>query len=908
MRTDCLRTRERARLYHAVLAALPLACSSAWAQQLPDPAAPPASADDRERVGKAAELDVITVTGTALNYANSVQGKRTADGVVDMFDTDEIGRLPDKNIGETLNRIPGVSMLLEKGEGRFIQIRGISPRLNNVTINGLSLGGGETDDGGRLLPLDVVGGELLGGVQVFKTPTPDMDGQGIGGTLNLTTKQPFDYDEDFSALISGRGGVETIDSIDPADTKETPWAADATLAGKLFDNRLGWLAGASFSNRKTPLLGVFQDDWRPAEFDPDSGVVGDERTISFPENIKNNVTVVGRERLNLNGTLEFRPDDSSRYYLRTFFASWDELQLRNRFEQGLSDRLTAVDEDGLGGTISGNRVQVNLRSEPTEKDLLSVTLGGENRLDLWTVDYVAQRTDNKIDEPNANWEFRSGSTTFGPDQFRIDDAGVVGIQSSGRDRQDPAFQTFRRVRFLEKRSDEDGWIGALNLQRDLDLDFAEEAYLKFGGKWTRTERDTDFSQDNFGLGSQNWTLAFDPSFNRGGFTNPVPNRSQPNLWIDLAALNTFFEANRDNPEFFEFNASDTFLNEFQSDFELRERVIAGYAMGKVDLGRLSLIGGVRVEDTGIDSSAFTVVTQDGELSATPIEGDGSYTNVLPSLIATYDILEDFIVRAAWTNAIGRPEFDAIAPRSSLLIEDDPTVGTIGTLSIGNPGLEARESTNLDLSLEWYFQPGSMLAVAFFYKDIDNEIVPAPEQRFEDFEFQGQVFDRFEIATTVNAQSAEVKGVEISFVDQFDFLPAPFDGLGMAGSVTFLDSEIDIERGGVIETLPLLEQSDRSITLTGYYQKGPWDLAVTYNHNQNFLTDFGATRALDLDQGAFGRIDFRGQYSITENMKLFVEGINLSNEPTTEFQGGIKRQNTEFEFTGRTIFLGVSARL
>ena len=116
--------------------------------------------------------DSVVVRGTARNVASAIAGKRAADGVVDVFNADEIGRLPDKNIGETLNRIPGVSMLLEKGEGRFIQIRGVSPRLNNVTINGLSLGNGETEGGGRLVPLDVVGGELLSGVQVLKTPTP----------------------------------------------------------------------------------------------------------------------------------------------------------------------------------------------------------------------------------------------------------------------------------------------------------------------------------------------------------------------------------------------------------------------------------------------------------------------------------------------------------------------------------------------------------------------------------------------------------------------------------------------------------------------------------------------------------------------------------------------------------------
>lgn len=851
-------------------------------------------------------IEEVVVTGTAANYRNSVAGKRAADGIVDMFDSDEIGRLPDKNIGETLNRIPGVSMLLEKGEGRFVQIRGISPRLNNVTINGMQIGSGETDDGGRLTPLDVVGGELLGSVQVAKTPTPDMDGQGIGGTLNLTTKQPFDYTADFTALASGRVGVETIDSIPVADTKETPWTGDLTVAGKLLDGRLGWLGGASFANRKTPLPGIFQDDWRPVVFDPDPDVDGDEQSIDFPTNVKNNVTVVSRERLNLNGMLELRPDDRSRYFVRSFFAGWDELQLRNRFEQGLDDDLIAVTGDNAG-TVAGNRVQVNLRSEPTEKDLFSVALGGENGLGPWSIDYTAQYNDNKVDEPNANWEFRSGSGTFGPDEFSIADSGLVTIDSTGANPQDPTLQNFRRVRYLDKRSDEESYIGEINARVDLDFGSVDEAWVKFGGKWVRTERDTRFSQQRFDAGSLGWTLAQDATLSRGAFTNPVPIASRPNLWLDLDALNAFFDANRDDPGFFEFNAEDTFVNEFQNDFTLRERIAAGYLMGKVRFGRIGLIGGVRVEDTDVNASAFTIVEDGGNLGAEPIRDGGSYTNVLPSIIASVELPYDLVLRASFTEALGRPEYDAIAPRSSLEIEDDPAIGTIGTLTIGNPDLEARESTNYDLSLEWYFEDGSVLAVALFYKDLKKEIIPAPTQRFTDFEFQGQIFDRFDIDTTINARSAEIKGVEFGFVDQFQFLPAPIDGLGFAGSVTLIDSEIDIDRGGVVETLPLLEQADYSISATLFYQKGPWDIAATWNRNDNFLTDFGPTREFDLDQGAFERIDVRAQYSLNENLKVFLEGVNLNNEPTTEFQGGIARRNTEFEFTGRTLSFGVTSR-
>jgi TonB-dependent receptor len=843
--------------------------------------------------------DSVTVRGTAFNYASSIAGKRMADGVVDMFNTDEIGRLPDKNIGETLNRIPGVSMLLEKGEGRFVQIRGISPRLNNVTINGQAIGNSETESGGRLLPLDVIGGELLSSVQVLKTPTPDMDGQGIGGTLNLTTKQPFDFGRSFTALLSTRGGFETISAVPPDDTKETPHASDATLAGQALGGKLGWLGGASFSNRRTPLLGIYNDNWR--------SIASDGTTISYPTNVKNNVTVTARERLNLNAVLEGRPHASTRLFMRSFYAHWDEVQLRNRFDEGLGDALASVDGPS-SGTIAANRVQVNLRDEPTIKELFNVALGAAHHFGPWNLDYTAQRNRNTVDEPNDNWEFRSGASTFGPDRFEVLDKGIVTITSPGRDRKDAALQTFRRVRFFEQLTDEGSYAASADLRRDLVFGSSFPGFLKAGAKVTRTTLDTGVAQSTYNIGSLAWTAAQSPSLTRGGFDNPVPLLTVPNLWLDSDGLRQFFAANRNDPRFFVLDPVDTYLNQYQSDFRLRERIAAAYAMGKVALGRVTLTGGVRIENTDVASSAFTMVGAGAGLVARPIEGSGAYTNVLPSLIGAVNLRRDLIARAAFTTAVGRPEYDAIAPRSRLGFEDNPTIGTIGSLSIGNPDLKARTSKNFDASLEWYFDAGSLLSIAVFRKDITNEIIAAPTKQFTNYTFQGQTFDRFDINTTINAETADVQGVEFTFADQLGFLPAPFDGLGVGASLTLIDSGIRVARGDEVLTLPLLQQADQSHSLTLYYQKGPFDLSATYKFNDNYLTDYGDSRALDLDQGSFGRVDFRAQYSLTPGLKVIASGINLNDEPTTEFQGGNRRQVTEYEYTGRTYFFGLSARL
>jgi TonB-dependent receptor len=295
------------------------------------------------------------------------------------------------------------------------------------------------------------------------------------------------------------------------------------------------------------------------------------------------------------------------------------------------------------------------------------------------------------------------------------------------------------------------------------------------------------------------------------------------------------------------------------------------------------------------------------LNAQPISGSGSYTTWLPSFVTTIDLRRDLILRGAVTTAVGRPEFDAIAPRARLGIEDNPTLGTIGSLSIGNPDLKARRSTNLDAALEWYFQDGSLVAVSVFRKDISDEIIPAPTKIYTNYTYLGQTYDRFELNTTINSETADVNGVELTFADRFEFLPSFLNGVGFAGSLTFIDSGVKVARGDEVLILPLLQQADKSASATFYYQRGRLDLSTTYKYNANFLTDYGDSRALDLDQGAFWRWDMRAQVEVTPDLKFFVDGINLNDRPTREFQGGIATQITEHEYTGRTFMFGFSTR-
>lgn len=833
-------------------------------------------------------IEEIIVQGSNLSRARAIEQKQMDARLIEALGADELGQFPDRNVGESLNRLPGVSMLVEKGEGRFVQIRGINPALNNVTINGMQMGSPEQEGGGRAAPMDVISGGVLGGVQVVKTPTADMDSQGIGGTVNVKTTMPFDRSDEFYGYLTSRLGYESARPKGQGFAGDDPRSLDAMMSGKLADSTVGWLLGATWSDREYLGQGIYQDDW-----DESSGV-------GLPVNVKNNYYVIGRERINVNAALEFRPTDNDSYFLRGFYATWEEFQHRNRYEQNLSAGV--VPTTAGNGTSAGNRILANVRLEEVNKDLFSFAAGGENAMGDLTLSYTAQVNSNELAEPNDYWEFRSGAT-FGPNTWTHDSDGVVSIRpdSGTPDRQDPNLIALRRVRFFDSSVAEDANIAKVDLQWDLD-DFS---YLKSGLKYSNTERSLDQSQVRYNPGTRDLTLGTSSAFTHGGFTNDVDKYDVPNIWMDIAGMNSFI-VNSANASYFSPDPADNFVSDNAADYGVEESVLSAYVMGSKTFDRLEVIAGVRFEMTDINSYGNAL---DNNV-ATRIKADGDYTNVMPSLIANYRFNESFVARAGITRALGRPDFEAIAPRSTISDDGGPVAG----VSIGNPDLTPRKSTNYDVSLEWYPRPLSILSMSVFYKDISDELIGSRTSLTNQAEMNAALasrgltgvvntasLTRLDISSTINASSATLKGIELLGQTQLDFLPAPFDGFGVSASLTRLDGETKLPSGAI----PLVGQPESTYAFSLFYQNDKIDASISYAYNDSFLTDLNSDPDLVLDQGEFGRWDAKLTYSIGDNFKVFVEGVNLNDEPTSEFQGGRSNWNTEYEWVGSTYYMGFS---
>ena len=837
--------------------------------------------------------DVVIITGSALNRKEAIDEKREDSRTIEALGVDELGQLPDKNVGESLNRLPGVSMLVEKGEGRYVQIRGVASNLNNVTINGVQMGSPEVELGGRQAPLDIISGGVLGGVQVIKTPTPDMDAQGIGGTVNVETKMPFDRNDELYGYVTARYGYEEERPRDEAFGGHDPYAIDGTLSGKIGDT-LGWLVGGTFSSREYVSTGIYQDDW--------TQVPGQPAGTLLPVNVKNNYYIIGRERTNLSGALQWIPDDNSEYFIRGFYGEWNEYQWRNRYEQNFTgSRVTLTSP--TTGTQNTDRVLANIRLEYADKIVSSIAAGGENRIGGVTLDYLVQANANEIAEPFSSWEWRSATTAVGPSTWTLDGEGIVTITPNAGtpNRTSPGIYPLRRARFFTQDMDENAIIAQVNARWDL----SDDIFVKAGVKSSTTDRTLDSNQNEFLPNGTPITLATSPSFSRGGFINQTQNGDVPNIWMDVQAMDAYF-ADPANAARFTPNTAANFTSNFAADYDLEEAILAGYIMASGEFGPWEVIGGVRVEQTDVESSGFLLR---GTTSQTRVSSQGDYTEALPALLVNFRPDEDWVFRAAVTRALGRPDYNQIAPRSTFTEN-----GAIGRVSVGNPDLVARKSWNYDLGVEWYPNQLTALSASVFRKDISDQLAgqttsfstqPAMQAELAARGLTGidtSALTRLDVSTTINAGSAYLQGLELSAQTQFDFLPEPFDGLGASLSTTFIEGEVELANGG---TSPIQGQPETTYAFSAFYQNGPIDISVSYAYNADYLDADNADPALRLNQGEFGRWDAKASYSITEDFKIFFEGVNLNDEPTSEFQGGVVNQNTEFEYVGRTVYIGAS---
>lgn len=826
-------------------------------------------------------LDAFLVEGYREGRAKALQQKRTTQGLVDIVSADSVGNLPDRNVADALSRLPGVAVVADNGEGRFVTIRGADANLNAVTLNGATIATPGVDGrSGRAVPLDVIGSSQISQLEVVKTLTPDMDGTGIGGAINIRSASAFDRPERFI------GGSLSAGYSDLA--RDNIYEGDISYADRFgVDRKLGVALSGSYSLRPFRTEAV-QSDWAVRTVGTTSVIASDGIQI-LPEEAE-------RERIGFNGNFEFRPSEDLQLYLRTIYNEFNEENYRQEVVNGQNGNLTIVNDHQViwGNARSERRVYFN----PSQQTLFNLTGGGLWRRGQLTVtpELTYSFAQEKQNPGFQTGQFRGGNGTAGPMTLNWS-SFLIDFSTTSANYLNPAQYPLRRFSFEHSTVQEETYTPKVDFRWDLDQLFGGRGFVKVGAKINSRDRYVHDRSERYVAGTINPNI---------GTTGAALSQGQ-----SVLKYNTGFDLDYDtmrswvvsNLSALSYDADGSNQNNAEDTYDLEENIYAGYAMASSTWGKFTLLGGVRYEYTdavisGLEYRSFGGVFQ----GLFPNRGDFTYDNWMPNLQGRYEFSKNLVARAAITSTVGRPRYEYMSPKSSLTYQLDlvsPTAGFpyTGSLTIGNPELKAFEATNFDLSLEYYLNSGGILSVAAFHKEIKNPIYRFSETLYNTTH-NGLSFEQLGTQIYRNADKGKITGVELNVQLPFTFLPGLLDGFGVDANYTLVDSKVDVPgRTG----LPFFEQPDESANFALYYQRHRLQARVAWNYQSESLREirplFGAPFNVAGDYYRADRysLDAQASYKLTENFQIFVNGQNLTNQAQETYTGEKSRLRYYREF-------------
>jgi TonB-dependent receptor len=807
------------------------------------------------------ELAEIEVTGFRLAQFTALQDKRAAKLIKEAVTANDAGKLPDQNAAETLARVTGVSVTTDQGEGRYVTIRGVDAALNSVTIDSQTIGSPEGDT--RRVALDTVPANLLSKLEVVKSVTPDLDGNAIGGSINIITPSAFDDPDGKFFSASADFGYYDLGG-------ENPYGGSLAWGQVFGDDTFGVVLSASYSDREFTSENMQGGD--PWE---------EEGDFLVPDEMNLRDYSIRRVRKGVVANFEYRPNENTKWYWRNIFNRYEDTEIQREvtydYRGGDLENQTPTSgtfTEGEGERANSRRFEI--------QEIQSSSLGAEFTPGAWTIGASFTLGKTEQDTPQDNfWSFELDDEI----PMSYDTSDHFWVVSAGPEFQDPDNFEFNEYSRGGQLIEEDLTIGQLDFKRDVSFG-DNTGFVKFGAKFIGRESTSDqdlvvydgFDSDDDLLMTP-FAVPGDPSF-----YNSVRPYYTFGPVVNFNAAEAFF---RDNEGSFEVSDADTIAESYGVDYQVQEDISAAYVMASVDVGSATFIGGVRVEKTETDFQAYDIVFVDGDAPNPPpqVTGEKNYTNWMPGVQMTWAIQEDLLLRAAWTNTIGRPSYEQNVPFRIFELEEADPGEFEGEIEAGNSDLDPLESANYDLTLEWYTENGGLLSAGIFYKDIENPIFTRV-QDLEDVDFEGRFYSELTISQPQNAKTGEIVGVELGWQHQFVNAPGFLSGFGVSASYTWTDSEADVE--GRDDPVQFFLQSENVGNVSIFWEKHGLEMRLGYAYRSEYLFELGDDESQDLYIDAHGQLDFKASYDFNDQWTAFVQFQNLTDEPLRYFSGDRSR--------------------
>ncbi len=817
--------------------------------------------------------------------------QRKADNVVSVMSGDEIRALPNANAAEAAARIPGVSTERDEGEGKFVQIRGTEPRLSNVTVDGVHIPG--TDQGDRIAKLDDVPTDLLGAIEVTKTLTADMEADAIGGSVNLVTKIPEGTPRGY---LSGQLGQSAL-----LDHRQGQ--GSGTFGGRFGqDNRLGLLLSGSY-DKNDRVINDVELGWTVADNGRSIPTEFDQRDYTYY-----------RERYGAGGQLDYRFQDSSTAYVRGLFSLFKNWGTRYRYDIS-ADGIDNVNGATATGTGIGASREVSQR-RPTEQ-LLGFTGGGTKTLSGLDFNLAL----NYAGTRQAVNDYRTSPFSYSGGESG---ANLSGLSLDGSNPQVPVYHYLNAADasnavnpqnyLLSRYSTSDGLTTGRDLGGRLDATWhytstTTPGTIKFGAKVrdenkefneanTRFDATSDFTLQQ-GLGNFS-----DPNF-YNNVTNAYPLGPVPGDTKVHSLENA-------NPAGF-VNATDTLGNLLDS-FKGSEKIYAGYVMNTVDVGRLRINVGLRVENTRVDYTGHQegTDTTTGNTTVATVSGSSTYTDLFPSVQLRYELGAFTNIRAAATRAIARPNYYDLAPHISGVTCGGTCNTVANAASAGNPDLKPQHAWNYDLLFEHYMPAAGVISGGVFYKQISG----FQYDKISIYNGPATQFNGNYVSMPVNGGNGHLTGIEADYAQHLTFLPGAWQGLGFDvnwthvwSRGTLLTDASDEQHVGLTTSreVALPRQSPNIANVALVYDSKRLSMRAAWQYqgaNISSYADGTATAGGDTYFYAHSQIDASVIYNLTHNVSLQLQGLNLNNAVFGFFNGTPSAQfNIQREFYGRSFIFG-----
>ncbi|MDP5210804.1 TonB-dependent receptor [Microbulbifer sp. 2205BS26-8] len=862
-------------------------------------------------------LEEVTVIGSIrASLKKAMDIKRDASVVVDAIAAEDLGKFPDQNVAESLQRISGVAIDRSGGEGQFVSVRGFGPEFNTTLLNGRTVA---TENSGRQFAFDTLASEVISGAEVYKSPLPSMQEGGIGATVNLVTAKPLDIG-DFKAAASVKGQYDDLSG------ESRPQFS--SLISNTFDlefGALGVMASVSYQERLGYSEFLESGGWHQVDGVP-LAEGGAQDGVYVPRSIAFSVTEEDRKRMGGNFVLQFAPNDDLTLTADALYSKFEVDSIKYQASNWLIPSAIANATIGENNSIRDFDIaQDSLQStslvshtinRPTEtvmlgfnadwqvNDKLSVVFdasssnasldnGGNN---AWVAldNFIGQGDYSETPSftiDGDNWQMRNGEYMADPNFPRSHGAVYQGSKIED----DILEVKFDAEYLIERGVLQSVEFGAFSSDRTKANSWIRSPNDMINAYWGR--REVIIPEELLTLRSDDDLLG---NINHG----------MPTAWLiaDPKEIMAFYEteeaalANASNTEAtLEAIENGGFAPvKYPDSYELNERVASAYFVANLE-GMVADVPwaaniGVRyaktdltsegnqtiylsIEENPISPDVFNIETSN---TPQPISEASSYNNLLPMMNVRFDLTEEVVARLGFSQSLSRPTLSQLAPAVSYSLRPDSLTG-----SGNNPQLQPTLSTNYDMSLEWYPSDGSFLGFAAYKKDLDDFVTVLQA----DETLLGRTV---RVARPRNGEEATVDGWELSGQYMFDFLPGIWNGLGVQANMTSVKSDT-----------PLLAGLGDFYNVIGFYEKGDIQFRVAYNFREKFLRQQVGMLGEPEYTDDYGQWDISGSYDINDTLTVFFEGVNVTNEVTHQW-GRYDNQLLQVTDTGARYSIGLRA--